>query len=340
MEKVISKKDLETWFGWMEKYHTTPTSYGANFFTTMYSNRNLTKKETIFWTMKDIKIAAQMGFKVYRTGIIRHEDIDILSECFSLADELGIQIAPEIHSPRGIHTWWTQDFLEEILRKNTKAAGFVLDFGIFAAGMSLAAKKKYLRAGADNKILEAIDEAYRNGSPASDSDIEKMGGGKVEKAAGGEMRRAIHDDPEWIHEILPYTKHCHGKFYEMTDDCKEPAIDYQGPILPFLYLRLKCGLPVLGDFYFHRTIAGIDLLVFITIAVIITFGTLRFLISEMVTHLSFHHFLDRAAEQIFQGILNVFSTLDIILIQQLTNDITFSFCHLYSVYRFLFSCHF
>ncbi len=230
MEKVISKKDLETWFGWMEKYHTTPTSYGANFFTTMYSNRNLTKKETIFWTMKDIKIAAQMGFKVYRTGIIRHEDIDILSECFSLADELGIQIAPEIHSPRGIHTWWTQDFLEEILRKNTKAAGFVLDFGIFAAGMSLAAKKKYLRAGADNKILEAIDEAYRNGSPASDSDIEKMGGGKVEKAAGGEMRRAIHDDPEWIHEILPYTKHCHGKFYEMTDDCKEPAIDYQGPI--------------------------------------------------------------------------------------------------------------
>ena len=76
-EKKISDRDLATWFGWMEKYKTVPTAYGANFFTTMYSNRRLTVKETVYETMKDIRAAAQLGFKVYRTGVIRKEDIAV-----------------------------------------------------------------------------------------------------------------------------------------------------------------------------------------------------------------------------------------------------------------------
>ena len=229
-DKVISDRDLDTWFGWMDQYHTVPTAYGANFFTTMYSNRHLTVRETVYETKKDLKAAAQLGFSVYRTGIIRREDIPVLSQCFSLAEDLGIQIATEIHAPRGIHTWWTQDFLEEILRTGTRAAGFVMDFGIFTRGMSLASRHRYLRQGAKAEILDAIDQAYRAGAALSDAEIQAMGGGKVELDAGKKLRGSIHDDPRWIHEILPYTKHCHGKFYEMTEDCVEPAIDYEGPM--------------------------------------------------------------------------------------------------------------
>ncbi|MDE5908591.1 MAG: sugar phosphate isomerase/epimerase [Lachnospiraceae bacterium] len=230
VDRVLSQKDLDTWFGWMEKYGTFPAAYDANFFTTMFSNRHMSVKETIEWTRKDLYVAHQMGFPVYRTGIIRHEDIEILSACFDYAEELGVQIATEVHAPRGIHTWWTQDFLEEIQRKNTKSAGFVVDFGIFTVGMSLSSKHKYERAGAKTEILEAIDEAYRAGCPLEDSDIEKLGGGSVEKEAAERLKGSIHDDPAWLREVLPYTKHCHGKFYEMTEECKEPSIDYAGPI--------------------------------------------------------------------------------------------------------------
>ena len=225
-DMVISDEDLARWFGWMDKYGTVPTAYGANFFTTMYSNRRLTVRETIKWTMKDIKAAAQMGFKVYRTGIIRHEDIEILSACFDLAEDLGIHIGTEIHTPRGIHTWWTQDFLEEILKKNAKSAGFVVDFAIFTTGMSLSEKHLYLRQGAKEEILDAIDAAHRAGKDLTEEEVIKMGGGSVEIGAMKDLARAIYDDPAWMKEVLPYTKHCHGKFYEMTEDLVEPSIDY------------------------------------------------------------------------------------------------------------------
>lgn len=179
---------------------------------------------------------AKMGFPVYRTGIMRKEDIQILSECFEFAEQLGIFIATEIHSPRGIHTWWTQDFLEEVKRKNTKNAGFLLDFAVFTKEMSLADKKAYLRAGAKESILDEIDKAYRAGCCLTNSDVEKLGGDKPEIAAAEQMRGQIYDDPAWIGEVLDYTKHCHGKFYEMTEDCDEPSIDYAGPIA---YLKEK-----------------------------------------------------------------------------------------------------
>lgn len=225
-DRTMSEEDVAKFKDLMQKYGTTPTSYDTTFFTTWYANRFMTPREIVYWTKKDMANCARMGFPVYRTGIIRKDDIKILSECFDYAEELGIFIATEVHAPRGIHTWWTQDFLEEVLRKNTKNAGFLLDFGIFTVGMSIADKNLYMRQGAKEKILNEIDMAYRGGKPLTKDAVEKLGGGKVEIIAAERLARSIYDNPEWIKEILPYTKHCHAKFYEMTEDCKEPSIDY------------------------------------------------------------------------------------------------------------------
>lgn len=235
-DRTMSDDDIAKFKDLMQKYQTVPTAYDTTFFTTWYAKRNMSNRETIYWTKKDMVNCARMGFPVYRTGIMRKEDIRILSECFEFAEQLGIFIATEVHTPRGIHTWWTQDFLEEVKRKNTKNAGFLLDFAVFTKGMPLADKKAYLRAGAKESILDEIDKAYRAGCCLTNSDIEKLGGDKTDIAAAEQMRRQIYDDPEWIGEILDYTKHCHGKFYEMTEDCDEPSIDYAGPIA---YLKEK-----------------------------------------------------------------------------------------------------
>ena len=60
----------------------------------------------------------------------------------------------------------------------------------------------------------------------------------------------------------------------------------------------------------------------------------------MVVHFCFHHFFDRPAQNIFERFLDVLGTLDVILFQQLTDYISFSFRHFHSVYIFLVSCHF
>ena len=39
--------------------------------------------------------------------------------------------------------------------------------------------------------------------------------------------------PEDIKDIIPYIVSIHGKFYEMTEDCREPSVDYEN-IVPRL----------------------------------------------------------------------------------------------------------
>lgn len=229
-DRVISDADLDMWNGWMEKYHCVPRSYGSMIFLTMYSNRRLTNKENQKLIMKDMRAAAKLGFKVYRSGFFNKDDLKVLESCIPLAEDLGIQITTEIHSPRGIHTWWTTDWLEVIQRTGSKFAGFVLDFGIFTIGMSLAARKKYIRAGAKPEILDKIDEARRAQVSLTEDDIKKMGGGTVELAALSHLKGVIYDNPQWLKEVLCYSQHIHGKFYEMTEDCIEHGIDYENAI--------------------------------------------------------------------------------------------------------------
>ena len=226
----ISDADLALWKGWLDKYKAVPTAYDADVFTTMYSNRYLTDKENLKMAMKDIRAAARLGFTVYRTGIFREADLKIYEACLPLAEELGIQLGTEIHTPRGIHTWYTQKWLEVILRTGSKAAGFVPDFAIFTTGMTTSARNLYLRKGAKESIIDMIDKAHRAKAPLSEEDIKKMGGGEIELGASNKLRNSIYDDPEWLKEVLPYTKHIHGKFYEMNKDCVDPSIDYENAV--------------------------------------------------------------------------------------------------------------
>ncbi len=230
-DRQISDEDLAVWNDYMQKYQTFPAAYDTTYFTKWYANRCLTNREHVWWIRNDLKTCARMGFPVYRTGIMRHEDVDILSECFGYAEQLGVQIAVEVHTPRGLHTWWTQDFLNEIEKKHAeKCAGFVVDFAIFTTGMTIADRNLYLNQGANPGLIDRIDSAFRAGSPLTDEEIVKAGGDKVELEAAAKLRTTIHDDPAWMGEVLPYVRHCHGKFYEMTEDCREPSIDYEGVV--------------------------------------------------------------------------------------------------------------
>ena len=232
-DRVINDEDLNIWQGWLQKYNLKAQSFGADVFTTMYSNRYLTDKESVKITMADIRMAARLGFKVYRTGVFRKEDVGILAACLPLAEELDIQIATEIHTPRGIHTWWTQDWLEIVLRTGSPAAGFVPDLAIFTKGISASARKRLIRDGADPDILAKIDQAYRAHAPLSAEDVKKMGGNAVDCSAVNKLNFFIYDDPKWLTEVLPYSKHIHGKFFEMAEingEDTEPAIDYENAI--------------------------------------------------------------------------------------------------------------
>ena len=50
------------------------------------------------------------------------------------------------------------------------------------------------------------------------------------------------------------------------------------------------------------------------LAVVIGIGSLGLSLSKVVVHLSFHHLLDSAAEQVFESLLNVLSSLDVVFL--------------------------
>ena len=60
----------------------------------------------------------------------------------------------------------------------------------------------------------------------------------------------------------------------------------------------------------------------------------------MILHLGFHHFLDCAAQQVFEGFLDVMGIMDVVFLQQSPDDVALALCHYYFVYWLFFpSCH-
>jgi len=225
-----TEADIDCWHSLMARYKATPTSYSVFLDYTMYKNRVWTVGESVDSTISSIKQAAQMGFKVVRSQILARQDIIVFEKALPAAEHYGVQLCTEIHSPRSIHSWWTQDLIDLIERKQTRYLGFVPDFGIFAKALPVPLIKRQAREGADIKILEAINEGYRNKAIPSEEDIIKMGGGSKELDFRKMAERFIYDDPEWLKEVIPYTQYCHGKFNEMNEDYTTDDIDYENPL--------------------------------------------------------------------------------------------------------------
>ena len=64
-------------------------------------------------------------------------------------------------------------------------------------------------------------------------------------------------------------------------------------------LWLKRRFPILRNLNIHCAIAAVNPFALIPIAVVVTVRALRFLITKVFVHLSFHHFFDRTAQKVF-----------------------------------------
>ena len=79
-------------------------------------------------------------------------------------------------------------------------------------------------------------------------------------------------------------------------------IDVRNVFLPLLDdFRLKRGLAVLRNVDSHRTVAGVDSLFLVAVTVVI--------------HLGFHHLLDGATEQVFESIMDIFGSLNVVFLK-------------------------
>ena len=225
-----SDADIARWFDWMEKYKTEPICMDSFIDWMIYKDRILTRREQVDQMARDLKLAARLGFKIIRVLCpVRKE---IVEASLPIAEHYGVKMGLEIHAPMTLRSRWTLEYMDMVVKSGSQYAGLIPDFGIFAKRPAKKMLDNAIKKGASPAILEAVAHACEAGENVERlmGIVKGMGGGDAESAVAMSWARNRFSDPEWLRDFAPYILHCHGKFYDMDEQCNETGIDYESPL--------------------------------------------------------------------------------------------------------------
>jgi sugar phosphate isomerase/epimerase len=236
----LNKEDISTWKKMMWRYGTKTVAHDFFVDKFMYRGRALTLRESAKIIEKNIKFAAAIDCPIIRIG--GTFDPELFRMAKPVCEEYGVKLGVEIHA--GSSSWiqpQIQETINIIRQLGSPYLGIIPDLGMFQQHISenCMGRVLALKGGADLGFVDELIKVYENeSSDAFRSRCEKMLEGIPEhdtakRTAILTISRCENHDPKELLEHLPYIIHVHGKFWEMTEDCDEPNINYRG-ILPIL----------------------------------------------------------------------------------------------------------
>lgn len=130
---------VEKWFRLCDKYEIVPVEYGNWIDSHVLGSRELTTEESVEMLKRDIRLAHRLGFRVMRTKMPVISDTlepvtnwrDIIRGALPLAERLGMQMCPEIHTPTNLRDKMVADYVEFIKETGTRSFGLNIDFSVF-----------------------------------------------------------------------------------------------------------------------------------------------------------------------------------------------------------------
>ncbi len=227
----VMDADVDRWFGWMDEFQTVPTCMDAFVDTMLYKNRQLTAKEQVQMVARDLALASRLGFSCIRMlCFVRPE---IFEMALPYAEHYNVKMGLEIHQPLKVDSPYIEQYVNLADKLNTKYIGLIPDFGIFNRRPPVGKVEVEVLRGADRQRLEQMCQEY-----AKDGDIARvMDAGRAIGATPEELKfmqiqsmMLYYNAPETLRAYKDYILHFHGKFYDMTPDCTEPNINYEGAI--------------------------------------------------------------------------------------------------------------
>jgi hypothetical protein len=224
---ALSDAFYEQWHAWMKQYETTPTCHDMFLDTKRYKGRLLTDDEMVESVRRDIRHASRLGCSCIRILVITPPHI--MERATPYAEEAGIRLLLEVHSPWTFSTDWIVQHIEVMQRTKSGILGLMPDLGIFVERFPQVIVDRFLRDGASASLATAIVKTYDDrgdikGLPAW---VEEHGGNLQDISLARTVGHYLNEDPKKMLDYMPLIHHVHGKFYEMTEDCKEPSIPYE-----------------------------------------------------------------------------------------------------------------
>jgi sugar phosphate isomerase/epimerase len=130
---------IDYWHSSLEKYRLEPTNYGSWIDTRLRISRNMTAAEAGADLVRDIRLAARLGFRLVRPKIsvvsidFKPDPIweEAIERALGEAEKCNVIICPEIHAPTPIRHPITEDYVRFIERTGTRHFGLLIDTGIF-----------------------------------------------------------------------------------------------------------------------------------------------------------------------------------------------------------------
>ncbi len=147
---------FEQWYGWMEKYNTTPVTMDVFCDVLQFRDHVMSYSECADRLKSDIRLAKKMGFKNVRT--LATTPLEVMTEALPVAEECDIKIGKEIHAPIPINGQYVNEIVEYCQKTGTKHLGVVPDWGIFAFRPSEVTLEWYVRQGAKTESCDLVTE--------------------------------------------------------------------------------------------------------------------------------------------------------------------------------------
>jgi sugar phosphate isomerase/epimerase len=130
---------IDHWFSLLAQHRLEPTNYGSWIDSRLRLSRPMKALEAADDLARDIRIAAQLGFRFVRPkiGVVSFDLVpdpiweEAIERCLDLAHRLGIVICPEIHAPTPIRHPVVESYVDFIQRTGTRNFGLLIDTGIF-----------------------------------------------------------------------------------------------------------------------------------------------------------------------------------------------------------------
>lgn len=185
---------------------------------------------------RQLRSAKKMGFSLVRYQFAL--PVELLPEIAPYAEELDISMGVEVHAPMWAGHPAVQEYGEMYDKLDTPVLGWIPDFGGTASCIPASMLDAARRAGARESLIELLLEIW----PEPGMSHEKAG--KLRERALADGHAPVHiqaaslaffilsnNDPKSWAAMVDRTIHIHGKFFGVSEDLVEEAIDY-ATILP------------------------------------------------------------------------------------------------------------
>lgn len=230
----ISDAQVGEWRDMLARHGAHFTCYDMFLDTKRRKDRLMSDEEQVESIHRDLILCNRLGIKNMRILIFVRPDI--LEKCVAVAEKLDVHMGVEVHAPWHLEHAWILRTIEVADRLQTKHLGILPDMGIFMKHYPPAFRARFERQGARPEVCDFIVEQHEQKVMCEYTIFEvavKMQGNKAEVAMAETLRHAPYANPKRIGDYAPYFRHIQAKFYEMNEDCTDPAIAYD-EVIPAL----------------------------------------------------------------------------------------------------------